>query len=191
MLQKKKAAQHFRSVFCHFVCQFLCCQNLKLIRVSPAVYWHNSKFQKETPTMDRNLLANATTSDDSPTPGYMLNEIARKMLCFLMLNIEQYWGRNIITGSTTNSYPANTQLQEYLLSRLAKNNHNIKYKCLVIIKVISHSLHCPFHFYKFYLCCSMCVGLVALSLREKWERTLKRWKNAYVSCYLWIDHGYD
>jgi hypothetical protein len=26
--------------------------------------------------MDRNLLANATSSDDSPTPGYMLSEIA-------------------------------------------------------------------------------------------------------------------
>lgn len=28
--------------------------------------------------MDKNLLTNATTSDDSPTPGYMLNEIASK-----------------------------------------------------------------------------------------------------------------
>ncbi len=29
--------------------------------------------------MDRNLLANATSSDDTPTPGYMLNEIASKI----------------------------------------------------------------------------------------------------------------
>ena len=28
--------------------------------------------------MDRNLVANATSADDSPTPGYMLNDIARE-----------------------------------------------------------------------------------------------------------------
>jgi hypothetical protein len=28
--------------------------------------------------MDRGLLSDATSSDDSPTPGYMLNEIASK-----------------------------------------------------------------------------------------------------------------
>jgi hypothetical protein len=27
--------------------------------------------------MDKNLLKEATSPDDSPTPGYMLNEIAR------------------------------------------------------------------------------------------------------------------
>jgi hypothetical protein len=28
--------------------------------------------------MDKNLLSNATSSDDAPTPGYMLSEIASK-----------------------------------------------------------------------------------------------------------------
>lgn len=65
--------------------------------------------------MDRNLLANATSADDSPTPGYMFNEISR---------------------STLANYTACTQIQEYLLSRITKNNHNIKFKCLMIIKHI-------------------------------------------------------
>lgn len=30
--------------------------------------------------MDRGLLNDATSTDDSPTPGYMLNEIASKLL---------------------------------------------------------------------------------------------------------------
>jgi hypothetical protein len=30
--------------------------------------------------MDKNMLAEATSSDDTPTPGYMLNEIARKYI---------------------------------------------------------------------------------------------------------------
>jgi hypothetical protein len=33
------------------------------------------------------------------------------------------------------SYQANVQIQEYLVARLAKNNYNVKFKCLVIIKV--------------------------------------------------------
>lgn len=63
--------------------------------------------------MDRGLLSNATSADDSPTPGYMLNEISR---------------------ATTANYNNSVQLQEYLLSRVTKNNHNVKFKCLVIIK---------------------------------------------------------
>lgn len=63
--------------------------------------------------MDRTLLNNATTTDDSPTPGYMLTEIAR---------------------ATVANYTANTQIQEFLVSRLKKDNHNVKYKCLSIIK---------------------------------------------------------
>eukprot|EP01038_Epipyxis_sp_PR26KG_P006052 gene6052-8333_t len=63
--------------------------------------------------MDKSLLANATSPDDSPTPGYMLNDIAK---------------------STLSNYQATVQLQEYLVSRLSKNNHNVKFKCLTIIK---------------------------------------------------------
>jgi hypothetical protein len=37
--------------------------------------------------------------------------------------------------ATTFNYAANTQLQEYLISRIKRDNHNVKYKCLVIIKV--------------------------------------------------------
>eukprot|EP01035_Chromulina_nebulosa_P017401 gene17401-22950_t len=68
--------------------------------------------------MDRNLLADATSGDDSPTPGYQLNEIAR---------------------STVANYQACTQIQEYLVNRISKNNPHIKFKCLVIIKHICRS----------------------------------------------------
>jgi hypothetical protein len=63
--------------------------------------------------MDKNLLARATSYDDTPTPGYMYGEISK---------------------ITITSYEACRQLEEYLISRLRKNNHNVKYKCLVIIK---------------------------------------------------------
>ncbi len=36
--------------------------------------WFDKDFK-----MDKGLLADATSSDDSPTPGYMLNEISRKI----------------------------------------------------------------------------------------------------------------
>jgi len=68
--------------------------------------------------MDRNLLADATSGDDSPTPGYQLNEIAR---------------------STVANYQACTQIQEYLVNRISKNNPHIKFKCLVIIKHVCRS----------------------------------------------------
>jgi hypothetical protein len=61
----------------------------------------------------RQLFSDATTTDDSPTPGYMLNELAR---------------------ITISNYVANTQLQDLIVSRIVKNNHNVKYKCLLIIK---------------------------------------------------------
>ena len=41
------------------------------------------------------------------------------------------------TGATIASYQACTQLEDFLLSRITKSNHNIKYKCLQIIKVIN------------------------------------------------------
>lgn len=59
------------------------------------------------------MMADATSSNDSPTPGYMLTEISKQ---------------------TLSSYTACEQIEQYLLSRLAKPNHNIKYKCLLIIK---------------------------------------------------------
>ena len=68
--------------------------------------------------MDRNLLNNATSSDDSSTPGYMLTDISKASL---------------------SSYQACQNLQEYLLNRLKKNNYNVKYKCLVIIKHVCRS----------------------------------------------------
>lgn len=63
--------------------------------------------------MDKGLLNEATSPDDSPTPGYMLGEIARL---------------------TVANYQACLQLIEFLNARLRKNNHNVKYKCLMIIK---------------------------------------------------------
>ena len=38
---------------------------------------------------------------------------------------------------TKANYTANVQIQEYLIARIKKDNYNIKYKCLVIIKVRS------------------------------------------------------
>lgn len=42
----------------------------------------------------------------------------------------------IFIDLTKSNYQANVQIQEYLVSRIKKDNYNIKYKCLVIIKVI-------------------------------------------------------
>jgi hypothetical protein len=36
---------------------------------------------------------------------------------------------------TKSSYEANVQIQKYLVERLAKPNHNTKFKALMIIKV--------------------------------------------------------
>ena len=33
--------------------------------------------------MDKGMLTDATSTDDSPTPGYMLNEIARELIALL------------------------------------------------------------------------------------------------------------
>lgn len=63
--------------------------------------------------MDKGLLNEATSPDDTPTPGYMLTEISRLTIA---------------------NYQACLQLIEFLNARLKKNNHNVKFKCLVIIK---------------------------------------------------------
>lgn len=63
--------------------------------------------------MDKSMLARATSSDDSPTPGYMYGEISKMSL---------------------SSYDACKELEDYLINRLKRNNHNVKYKCLMIIK---------------------------------------------------------
>jgi hypothetical protein len=39
------------------------------------------------------------------------------------------------TEATKSSYQANTQIQEFLVGRLAKPHHNTKFKALLIIKV--------------------------------------------------------
>lgn len=43
-------------------------------------------------------------------------------------------------GGTLANYSACLQLEEYLCSKLAKNNHNTKYKCLLVIKVCSFNM---------------------------------------------------
>lgn len=65
--------------------------------------------------MDRPVVARATSSDDSPTPGYLYGEIAQM---------------------THANFEACRQLTVYLLERIKKPNHNIKFKCLQIMKVI-------------------------------------------------------
>eukprot|EP01038_Epipyxis_sp_PR26KG_P006051 gene6051-8332_t len=63
--------------------------------------------------MEKTLLNDATSMDECPTPGYMLNDIVKSSISSLN----------------------NTQkLLEFLLLRIAKNNPNVKYKCLLIIK---------------------------------------------------------
>lgn len=64
--------------------------------------------------MDRSVVARSTSSDDSPTPGYLYGDIA---------------------AMTHANFEGCRQLVTYLLERIKKPNHNIKYKCLVIIKV--------------------------------------------------------
>ncbi|CAN0328172.1 unnamed protein product, partial [Phaeothamnion confervicola] len=63
--------------------------------------------------MDRSILARATSSDDSPTPGYLYGEIA---------------------AMTKASYADCQKVQAFLLERIKKKNHNVKHKCLLIIK---------------------------------------------------------
>jgi hypothetical protein len=64
--------------------------------------------------MDRSLMQRATSSDDAPTPGYLYGEIAK---------------------ATQQSYDVSQKIQEFLMTRLKKKNHNVKFKCLQIIKV--------------------------------------------------------
>lgn len=82
--------------------------------------------------MDRSLLSNATTQDDAPTPGYMLAEISSKLLHHTSLTFPSYF---IKSEATLANYQANIQLQEFLVSRLTHKHHNVKHKCLVIVKV--------------------------------------------------------
>lgn len=70
--------------------------------------------------MDRPLVARATSSDDSPTPGYLYGEIAQM---------------------THANFEGCRQLTAYLLERIKKPNHNIKFKCLHIIKVWCRAQH--------------------------------------------------
>ena len=65
--------------------------------------------------MDRSILSRATSSDDTPTPGYLYGEIAKM---------------------TTQTYETSQKVQTFLLDRLKKKNHNVKFKCLTIIKQV-------------------------------------------------------
>jgi len=49
--------------------------------------------------MDRTLLANATSSEDTPTPGYMYNEIASKIF-FEILSLRKTTIPSILTYLT-------------------------------------------------------------------------------------------
>lgn len=40
-----------------------------------------------------------------------------------------------MTGATLNSYPACSQLEDFLIQRIQKEDPYVKYKCLLIIKV--------------------------------------------------------
>lgn len=61
---------------------------------------------------------NATSSDDQPVSGYLLQEISKQ---------------------TLSSYPACQQLEEFLVSKLASGSANSRYKCLVVIKYVCRS----------------------------------------------------
>jgi len=62
------------------------------------------------------MLARATSSDDSPTPGYMYGEIAKM---------------------THASFDACKGIEEYLIKRVASKNANVKRKALMVIKQVS------------------------------------------------------
>ncbi len=109
--------------------------------------------------MDRTMLNDATSADDSPTPGYMLNEISSNIFiifihALISCLIVVLFIYNCV-GSTLANYSACLQLEEYLCSKLAKNNHNIKFKCLLIIKVRYGVMH-VIEVYFIYYCVSIC-----------------------------------
>ena len=68
--------------------------------------------------MDRNVLKTATSSDDAPPHGFLLAEISRATLA---------------------SYQACVQLLDFLLTRIKKDQNNVKFKCLVIIRHVCRS----------------------------------------------------
>jgi hypothetical protein len=97
---------------------------------------HSSSSSK----MDKGMLTDATSTDDSPTPGYMLSEISREYChhCTASLTHSPTHSPTLSlthSGATVASYAACTQLIDFLNVRLKKNNHNVKHKCCLIIKV--------------------------------------------------------
>jgi hypothetical protein len=81
--------------------------------------------------MDKGLLNEATSPDDTPTPGYMITEISSLFSSLFSPDLTQFPS----VGLTIANYQACLQLIDFLNARLKKNNHNVKYKCLIIIKV--------------------------------------------------------
>lgn len=75
----------------------------------------------QTKAMDRSVVAKATSSDDSPTAGYLYIDIAQM---------------------THANFEGCRQLTGYLLERIKKPNHNVKFKCLQIIKVCDMYIQC-------------------------------------------------
>ncbi|EKU22107.1 ccaat-box dna binding protein subunit b, partial [Nannochloropsis gaditana CCMP526] len=59
------------------------------------------------------MLSRATASDNEPTPGYLYGEISRMTLI---------------------SYEACKEVEDFLLGRLKRNQHNVKLKVLRTIK---------------------------------------------------------
>ena len=64
------------------------------------------------------MLKTATSSDDAPPHGFLLAEISRATLA---------------------SYQACVQLLDFLLTRIKKDQNNVKFKCLVIIRHVCRS----------------------------------------------------
>ena len=64
------------------------------------------------------MLKTATSSDDTPPHGFLLAEISRATLA---------------------SYQACVQLLDFLLARIKKDQNNVKFKCLVIIRHVCRS----------------------------------------------------
>lgn len=78
--------------------------------------------------MDRGLLNKATSADYEPVPGFTLSSITSKSLYFFFL---------LFSLEITHEGPAICkQLEEYLISKLAKDHSGVKLKVLRIIRFV-------------------------------------------------------
>ena len=72
-------------------------------------------------------------------------------------------------GNTLASYPASAQLEEFLITRLNQDNPNVKFKCLVIIKVS--------------LCTSCCVSYCVRRQHETEQTSVTRNRTNFCDTY--------